>query len=295
VNLGGILPVLQTPFDQKDRIDHATLARFVRFALRSGAAGVVYPANASEFHVLSARERLEATEAVCAAANGSAVIVSATAADADGAATYARHAAELGAQAVMAIPPRASIAEISDYFQRCAEESRLPVILQSVVGQVGMALKDEGLDHVLERVPQIAYVKEERAPTTHMISSLLARYDGRLEGVIGGANGQWLVQETSRGACGCMPAGALVDLQVPVFEATERGDWERARELQARLQPLLAYTSIYGVSMVKEILRMRGLATNARTRDPAAVPLDDADRAELERLLADVPEVPSDG
>jgi dihydrodipicolinate synthase/N-acetylneuraminate lyase len=291
VNLGGILPVLQTPFDQADRIDHTTLARFVRFALRSGAAGVVYPANASEFHVLSARERLEATEAVCAAANGSAVIVSATAADADGAATYARQAAELGAQAVMAIPPRASIAEIGDYFQRCAEESRVPVILQSVVGQVGIALDDKGLDHLLERVPQIAYVKEERAPTTHMISSLLARYDGRLEGVIGGANGQWLVQETSRGACGCMPAGALVDLQVPIYDAAQQGEWERARELQARLQPLLAYTSIYGVSMVKEILRMRGLVPNAKTRDPAAVPLDDADRVELERLLADIPQL----
>jgi len=295
MRLSGILPVIQTPFDDEDRVDHVALARFVRFALRSGATGVVYPANASEFHALSARERLGATEAVSAAADGVPVIVSATAPDTEAAANYARQAAALGAEAVMAIPPRASTAEITDYFLRCADESGLPVILQSVVGQVGTALDDEGLDHLLDRVPQITYVKEERAPTTHMISGLLTRYDGRLEGVIGGANGQWLVPEMRRGACGCMPAGALVDLQVPIFEATERGDWERASELQARLQPLLAYTSIYGVAMVKETLRMRGLARNARTRDAVAVVLDDADRSELERLLADVPEVPSDG
>lgn len=295
MSLGGILPVIQTPFDEEDRIDHAALARFVRFALRSGAAGVVYPANASESHTLSTRERLAATETVCAAADGAPVIVSATASGAEAAATFARQAAALRAEAVMAIPPRASTAEITDYFQCCADESRLPVILQSVVGQVGTALDDEELDDLLARVPQITYVKEERPPTTHMISSLLARHDGRLEGVIGGANGQWLVPEMRRGACGCMPAGALVDLQVPIFEATERGDWERASVLQARLQPLLAYTSIYGVAMVKEILRMRGLARNSCTRDAAAVVLDDADRSELERLLVGVPEVPSDG
>jgi dihydrodipicolinate synthase/N-acetylneuraminate lyase len=295
LSLRGILPVLQTPFDEEGAVDHLTLARLVRFALTSGAAGVVYPANASEFHVLSSRERLDAVEVVSAAADGSNVIISATGRDADEAAAYARQAAELGAQAVMAIPPRASIEEITDYFVRCAEESELPLILQSVVGQVGMALDDERLDHLLERVPQIEYVKEERSPTTHMISGLLARYDGRLEGVIGGANGQWLLQETSRGACGCMPAGALVDLQVPIYDAAQEDEWERARELQARLQPLLAYTSIYGVSMVKEILHMRGLVPNASTRDPAAVPLDDGDRVELARLLADIPEVPSDG
>jgi 4-hydroxy-tetrahydrodipicolinate synthase len=294
VRLGGILPVLQTPFDEENRIDHTTLARFVRFAVASGAAGIVYPANASEFHALSAQERLEATSEVFDAAQGAPVIVSATGKSADEAVSFARQAAELGAVAVMAIPPRAPIAEVAGYFLRCAEESGLPVILQSVLGQVGMALDEDELDRLLESVPPIGYVKEERSPTTHMISSLLARYDGRLEGVIGGANGQWLVQETKRGACGCMPAGALVDVQVPIYEATQRGDWERARDLQAKLQPLLAYTSIYGVSMVKEILRMRRLAPNAKTRDPSAVPLDDADRAELERLLEDLPPVLSD-
>jgi 4-hydroxy-tetrahydrodipicolinate synthase len=289
VTLGGILPVLQTPFDDRDGIDLPSLARLVTFAAQSGAAAVVYPANASEFYALSHRERMEATATVFEAADGLPVIACVTGDAADEVSALSCQARKRGATAVMAIPPRSPLAGVIEYFQRCAREAGLPIILQSVRSQFGGTLDEAALDQLLDAVPEIEYIKEERSPTTHTISHVVARYDGRLRGVIGGANGQWLVQESLRGACGCMPAGALVDVQVPIYQAIESGNWARARMLQARLQPLLAYTSIYGVSMVKEILFMRGLAPSARTRDQAAVPLDDDDRVELKHFLERLP------
>jgi 4-hydroxy-tetrahydrodipicolinate synthase len=286
--LRGIFPVLQTPFTGEGEIDHRALAALVRFAARSGASAVVYPANASEFYALGDDERLAATASVFDAAAGLVpVIACVSGVSGQHALVFARQAAKRGAVAVMALPPRRSAVDaIVDYVRRGVATAGLPIVLQNVGPPFGTPLDERGLEKLLDAVPDVRYVKEEQTPTTHRISSLVARYGDRLAGVIGGANGQWLVQEALRGAIGCMPATALVDLQVPIHAAIEAGDWQRARQLQLRLQPLLSYASIYGVSIVKEILRLRGVLPNARTRDPGAIALDDADRAELAGFLA---------
>ncbi len=293
--LHGILPVLQTPFAASGAIDHAALAGLVGFAAASGCSGVVYPANASEFYALGDEERLAATASVFDAAAGALpVIACVSGSSARHASIFARQAGDLGAAAVMALPPRgAPVDAIVEYFQRGVASVGVPVVLQNVGPPLGTPLDARGLDRLLAAVPEVLYVKEEQQPTTHRISDLVARFGDRLDGVIGGANGQWLVQEASRGSVGCMPATALVDLQVPIQHAIDVGDWEHARRLQVRLQPLLSYVSIYGVSMVKEILRLRGVIPSSTTRDPGARPLDGPDRAELARFLEALELMPS--
>jgi dihydrodipicolinate synthase/N-acetylneuraminate lyase len=299
VTIGGILPVIQTPFDDSDTVDLPALARLVAFAVASGASGIVYPANASEFHTLTVAERQVAIMTVFEAAGGLPVIACVTDSALDQTRAFARQAGDLGAAAVMALPTYqrpGTTSEVIDYFVRGVSDAGVPVVLQNVGPPNATPLDDSTLDNLLEAVPEIEYIKEERTPTTQRITQLVDRYDGRLRGVIGGANGQWLVQEALRGAIGCMPAGALVDLQVPIQQAVESGDWDRARTLQARLQPLLSYTSIYGLPVIKEILKMRGLAPNVRTRDPAMASLDSADRLEIRRYLTELDslEIPHD-
>jgi dihydrodipicolinate synthase/N-acetylneuraminate lyase len=289
--LSGILPVLQTPFGGDGAIDHDALGQLVEFAAASGCSGVVYPANASEVYALGDAERLSATATVIDAANGRLPVVACVnGASAEHAMLFAEHAAERGAAALMSLPPkRGGVAAIVDYFRRGVGHVGLPVVVQNVGAPFGTPLDERGLERLLESVPEVLYVKEEQTPTTHRISALIERHGDRLAGVIGGANGQWLVQEALRGAIGCMPATALVDLQVPIQTAIDEGDWERARLLQQRLQPLLSYMSIYGTPIVKEILRRRGVVTDGRTRDPGAAVLDDRDHEELDRFLEALP------
>jgi 4-hydroxy-tetrahydrodipicolinate synthase len=291
VTIGGILPVVQTPFDDADALDLPALTRLVAFAVASGANGIVYPANASEFYALTVAEREAAIVTVFEAAAGLPVIACVTDPTIDQTRAFARQAADLGAAAVMALPTYrrpGSTADVIEYFVRGMRDAGVPIVLQNVGPPHATPLDESTLDQLLQAVPEIEYVKEERAPTTQRITQLVDRYDGRLRGVIGGANGQWLVQEALRGAIGCMPAGALVDLQVPIQQAVDAGDWDHARALQARLQPLLSYTSIYGLPVIKEILKMRGLAPNVHTRDPAMASLDNADRIEIRRYLAEL-------
>ena len=104
--LRGVFPVLQSPFDDANRLDLDALGAEVEFCRRAGVHGVVYPAIASEFQYLTDDERRAGVEAVVGAAAGAIPVVAGVAA-ASGAqvVVYAAHAARAGATAVMALPP----------------------------------------------------------------------------------------------------------------------------------------------------------------------------------------------
>ena len=55
--LAGILPILQIPFDGDGEVAEADLRREVDFCVAAGCHGVVVPALASEFMVLTDEER----------------------------------------------------------------------------------------------------------------------------------------------------------------------------------------------------------------------------------------------
>jgi 4-hydroxy-tetrahydrodipicolinate synthase len=82
---------------------------------------------------------------------------------------------------------------------------------------------------------------------------------GACKGVFGGANGMYLIDELQRGACGNMPAGGVVDVQVKIYEEYRAGNVQAAETLHFELLPLLTYASVYGVSFHKTVLWKRGV------------------------------------
>ena len=107
--LRGLFPILQTPFTEKDELDTEALAAEVRFIKRGGVAGMIWPVFASSWSTLSDAERLRGAETVLAAARGgksiAAIAVQNTAWDIPTSIRYAKHAAEHGADAIVATPP----------------------------------------------------------------------------------------------------------------------------------------------------------------------------------------------
>ena len=53
----GIFVIVVTPFTASHELDEESLRKEVRFCIEAGAAGLVGPANASEFPLLSDEER----------------------------------------------------------------------------------------------------------------------------------------------------------------------------------------------------------------------------------------------
>src|SRR3954469_8411924 len=69
-DLGGVFPVLPTPFHDTGAPDAEGLARLVRYLLRCGVDGVTYPGVASEVGELTAEERGALTHVVLSEVGG---------------------------------------------------------------------------------------------------------------------------------------------------------------------------------------------------------------------------------
>src|SRR3954464_8200525 len=102
--LHGVLPVFQTPYHDDESIDAQTLEREIHWLFDCGADGIVM-AMVSEVLRLSTDERKTLAQLACVLPKPRAVMISVGAESAILAEALARHAQEIGAAAVMAIPP----------------------------------------------------------------------------------------------------------------------------------------------------------------------------------------------
>jgi 4-hydroxy-tetrahydrodipicolinate synthase len=287
--LAGVFPVLPTPFREDLRADVGDLAKLVEFVVDAGVDGIVYPGVASEYDTLAFDERkLLVDEVARVAAGRVALVVGVSSPEAAVAAALARHAAELGASAVMAMAPaQCREDEALEAFFREVAGAGLPVILQNASPPLGAALPPTRVAALVRTVPGIAYVKEEVLPCGQRISALLALHPSGLLGVFGGAGGRYITDELARGACGTMPAAELADVHVEQFARHRAGDSAGVRTLFNRMLPLLNFQAVFRMAMTKEVLRRRGVirSTHVRAAGPA---LDDGDRRELDALLAEI-------
>ena len=288
----GVLVSLQTPFDEQGIIDQISLEKEIDFCIEAGCHGLVMPVMAAEFFCLSDEERrLVAEVTVHHAAGRVPVMVGVQGVSKQHAASFAAHAAETGADGVIAMPPytrAATAAEITAYYQAISQASDLPIMIQNAPGPLGTPLGAQALAQLVNQVANVCYVKEEVRPPGPRISALLNIAPAALLGVIGGANGLWLLNELKRGACGTMPAAPFVDVQVKIWDLFQSGEYAAARDLQAKLLPLINLGSLYGVVFNKEVLWRRGVIASTHCRDPQRNLMDEFDLTELEQGLEEL-------
>ena len=284
----GIFPVLQTPLDANGELDEASFRREVAFAIEAGAHGLVYPVLASEFQFLSDRERRRMVAiAVGEAAGQIPVVVGVAGPCAAVAVEHASHAAQVGADAVIALPPyiaQASQEEILAYYRAIAQAAERPVFVQH--SHPGMA--PPFLVRLLREVEHIRYIKEETPPSAHNISAVLDAVGEECWGVFGGALGRWMISEMRRGACGFMPATETTDVYVQIWDAFQSGDEAEARRIFSRLLPLINLAGLLGMRPLFEVLVRRGILRTTLMRTPGRPELDKDDRRELDAILEDI-------
>ncbi|MAS36688.1 MAG: hypothetical protein CL610_21975 [Anaerolineaceae bacterium] len=282
----GIYQILHTPFDDAGAIDWASHERQIQYCLDVGVHGLAVPAMASEFFTLSDQERFEIVEFTLKAVNRRVpVLVGAQAVSQPVAMSFAEHAAQHGADGLLAMPPylrKASKADVGRYYQALASVG-LPVMIQNAPAPVGTPLSPPELTELLQQEAKISYVKEETTPILQRISRIHGLAGAACLGIFGGANGLYLLDELRRGAVGNMPGGGFVDVQVKIYNRYIAGDTSGAEALQERLLSLLSYAAVYGVVFHKYLLWRRGVLQSPYARDPQQLPLDDEDKRAIER------------
>jgi dihydrodipicolinate synthase/N-acetylneuraminate lyase len=285
--LAGIFQILHTPFTDNGDIDWASFKTQIAYSIASGVHGLVTPVLASEFFTLSDAERFKVVEFASKHIAGRVpLIVGVQALTLSIALEFAEHAVQNNADAVMAMPPylrKAPKSDVKQYYHELASVG-LPVIIQNAPAPIGTPLSPSDLANLMATEANICYIKEETQPILQRINQILALSGDQCDGIFGGANGLYLVDELKRGACGNMPAGGVVDVQVKIYELYQEGKVAEAEAINYQLLPLLSYAAMYGMSFHKYVLWRRGVCQSPFVRDPQKITMNDDDIKAIEHL-----------
>lgn len=282
-HMQGVFGLLPTPYLADYEIDTPDLRRAADFCCRSGQHGIVWPVMVGEFYFLGEEERIRNLDAVLEEVNGRLpVVFGCSGVSVPQVLLFARAAQQAGADAVIAMAPAQTNAAVAiEMFHRLADAFHGPIMLQNAAAYA--PLTGEQIARLVEEVPQIEYIKEERPPGPRHIAEVHGLVGDKVKTIFGGFGGRVLPDELRRGANGCMPACEIADLLAKVYNLWQVGDQAGARELHRRLLPLIQLETH---PFMRYILKRRGVFASTVERAPSPLTaLDAEDKREISILI----------
>ncbi|HEX4488058.1 MAG TPA: dihydrodipicolinate synthase family protein [Terriglobales bacterium] len=272
-SLRGVIPILNSAFQDNGDIDFYSQQKLVEFLLESGVHGIALFGTASEGYTLSGAERESILKLVLKVVNGRIPIVVSTGATGTRLAVEQSVAAEeAGADALMIVPPyylKPDGAGVRHYFGAIAERVKIPIMIQDAPLLTGVTMPAPSLAALCKDFACIQYVKIEQPPTAPKITAFVNEA-GSSGFAFGGLNGQFLIEEVRRGSIGVMPGSDLADRFQQLWALLEEKQFDAAQRLFNICLPLLRYELQpgLGVSTMKTNLVRRGVLKSAVVRHP---------------------------
>ena len=267
----GVYPILITPFHEDGTIDQESLRSLIDFNLDAGVHGLGV-ALASEVFKFTEAERDLVTQVVVQQVNGRVpVVINTGAPGTDLTIHYSRRAQDLGADALMILPPSfmpASPPEVLEFYQSISAAVNIPIFLQDTpVAQIPAPLARQ----IAESCEQVQYIKVESMPITARVAEMVGKA-GDLLTIFGGAGGGYFIEELRRGSVGTMPFCSQPEAFVAIWELCQAGDEAAAMELFNRVLTPIQRIGGQGAGLFyhvhKELLRHRGVIRSATVRSP---------------------------
>ena len=288
--MSGVFPILVTPFDEQSRVDEDSLRRLIDFNIDAGVHGLGV-ALGSEIFKLSESESDHVTRIVIDQVRGRVpVVINTGAPGTELAVQYSRRAEELGADALMILPPSfmpATAGEVREYFQAINAAVNIPIFLQDTPSAPISAGMAKELATTCEHV---RYIKVESQPITTKVADAVAQA-GESIVVFGGAGGGYFIEEMRRGSQGTMPFCTQPEAFVAVWNHYQAGDEHAARAVFNRFIDSVNRIAAQGAGIFyhvhKTLLVHRGIITSNKVRSPAP-PCDEMTEQELRRLLDEI-------
>lgn len=241
MDIRGTYPMLYAFFDAANRLRRDAVARQVRAALSSGAAGVAVLGLGTEVGKLGRDERRSLVEWTIADVDGqvpvAVTVAESNVADMIEAARFARAA---GAAWLILQPPRppASPAHLIRFFGAVADTVDCPVGIQNAPEFLGIGLSPGELLSLHGAHPNVALVKAESSAVT--VANVIGVIAGEMK-VFNGRAGLELVDNFRAGVDGMIPGIETIDLQVGIEAAMRAGDEQAAEALYRRVLPALSF------------------------------------------------------
>ena len=240
--LKGSIVAIVTPMTDDGAIDEAALKRMVDWHVEQGTHGIVAVGTTGESPTLDHDEHMRVVEIVIEQAAGRVPVIAGTGSNSTAEAiALTKHAAEAGADAALVVVPyynKPTQAGLYAHFRAVAEAApELPVLIYNVPGRTVADISNDTIARLANDVPNIVGIKDATGDLNR--PSLLRLAAGvdfiQLSGEDGTALGF-----NAHGGRGCISVTANVapKLCAAFQEATLKGDFAKALELQDRLMPL---------------------------------------------------------
>jgi 4-hydroxy-tetrahydrodipicolinate synthase len=283
----GVLPAVTTPFDEQLAIDHAALAKQVRFLLDNGCTGIVPCGSLGEGATLSEEERAQVLKTCIVAAKGAPVIPGIAATSTAEAVRQAKTAAQLGASGLMVLPPyiySSDWREMSAHVSAVIAATTLPCLLYNNPPAYRTDFTADQIAELSERHPNLVAVKESSGDVRR-VTGILATPGNRL--AVGVGLDDLIVEGIAAGASFWIAglADALPAESVRLFDLARQGKRDEAATVLRWFLPLLRFdTGIKFVQLIKLVQETCGICS-ARVRPPR-LPLVGVELSQAERIIA---------
>ena len=237
----GSMPALVTPFTADgSAVDEDALERLIDWQIDSGSHGLVPVGTTGESPTLTHDEHRRVVELTVKRTDGRVpVIAGAGSNNTAESIEFARHAESVGAQGVLVVTPyynKPSQRGMVAHFTAVAEASGLPLVIYNIPGRSIVDMAPETMGE-LARLPTVVGVKDATGKVDRVSDQRDACGEDfvQLSGEDASALGF-----NAHGGVGCISVTANVApaLCARFQEATLRGDYAGALELQDRLMPL---------------------------------------------------------
>ncbi|WP_018339964.1 4-hydroxy-tetrahydrodipicolinate synthase [Corynebacterium caspium] len=281
---GTVAVAMVTPFDRNGDLDVAAGRKLAAYLVDNGCDSLILAGTTGESPTTTVDEKIQLLSAVREEVGDRAKLVAGVGTNNTASSiALAKASAAAGADAVLVVTPyysKPSQEGLYLHFKAVAEATPLPVCLYDIPGRSAIAIEPDTIRR-LAQLPTIKAVKDAKGnicQSTPLIEETgLAWYSGDDP-----LNLPWLAV----GASGFISViGHIAPRELrALYTSFDEGDLIRAREINARLHPLIqAQARLGGATLSKAALRLQGIDVG----DPR-LPVTPPNTAEIEDLRRDM-------
>ena len=286
--LFGVVPIIPTPFNEKEEIDEDALRRLIDFAVWGGVQAACLPAYASEFYKLTDEEKLRVVKiAIDHSAGRIQIIAQSNHPSLKVAIKMAQANVEAGADIIsLAVPrifnlPESSLKEYLGGFMRAIQT---PVLIQDF-NPSGQSISVKLIKELMDEHSNFKYLKLEEPLGAPKFEEIIKTTEGKV-GLLEGWGGLYMMELIPIGISGVMPGLAVSDILQKIFVFRKNGQNEKAFSLFEKVMPQIFF-SLQNMELFhyaeKELLIARGVLTNSVARKATYIP-DAATKAYVKEL-----------
>jgi 4-hydroxy-tetrahydrodipicolinate synthase len=238
--LKGVMQSTVTPLKEDFSLDTPTFERLLDFHVRTGATAISWPHHKGESLNLTIAERKHFAEAAVKTVSGRIpVSIHVGSLAVEDSLILARHARQIGADAIIAITPyfwRPSAEALYDYFVELGTAVDLPLIVYNSPDRLGTEITGDLIRRLIERLPNLIAMKEASFHSETFVEISRAVHAVKPSfSMIAGV--EFLAPSVPLGCVGSYSAAGTIcpNLCTQLYEACISGQSVRARELQYKM------------------------------------------------------------